>query len=572
MTNYPNRAKLHRLNYVDAISTPSREDYQSDEEYRNALIETYNTLRNTQYNYIVLDEATKVYNIAQVGKSHGQNENSLIWNDGYMKFNSDALPVDTFAVSRAPEIARTVYGTKRNISGEYASCAITAVSLASQCSGEMGYDGNENIIQVSQRPADVNSIRVEVANGSLFCCPTNSVSAKDFCATQSIKDHCYKYGNSVTLQELMSSGEIKVGDMVSIKTKSDATNTTSGYHAITIADIAYDTNGNVTHYTVHENNPRGLKTYPINSQNGYANYKVNTVSHMNDIMNEKISEETNGKSIEELEQMISSTKEATIARIESLHESETLTYNEGYQNSTRYTDNDNYAKIEAMNATMFANNFFNNKTELEFPEITDDFVLGNAPDYPTDYIEQNQPHVLGHRPKQATTESVEEQTPPPVNTNMQGLDLDAPSQELPSTVSEINIPELKVEEQTPPPVNANIQKLDLDVPSLELPSKIPEINLSELQSRFNKRVDTSSLGSKSTLERDDVATTMKDDYANAKPKFEQLNSNEIPVMEFTPASNEAQAKFELRLGSRKTPTTAPQISLQQLQLLRQNSK
>jgi len=164
----------------------------------------------------------------------------------------------------------------------------------------------------------------------------------------------------------------------------------------------------------------------------------------------------------------------------------------------------------------------------------DDFVLGNAPDYPTDYIEQNQPHVLGHPPKQATPENVEE--------------------------------------QTPPPVNANIQKLDLDVPSPEMPSKIPEISLSELQSRFNKRVDTSSLGSKSTLERDDVATTMKDDYANAKPKLEQLNSNEIPVMEFTPASNEAQAKFELRIGTRKTPTTAPQISLQQLQLLRQNSK
>ena len=519
MSAYSREAKSVRQLQLDNIKTPQRENYQSEEEYRNALIQTYNQLRNTEYNHIVLNECTKVYNIARDAKRNGEHENTQIWR-GFRNYE-----VGDSAVVRTPELGRTIYGSKQDITENYASCAITAISLCSQCSAKMGYDGAQNLFQAQKRnnPA-APFTHINIANGTFLGCANNSASARDFCATESIAPYCTKHEEKITLQELMKSGEIKPGDMISIKTKNGATNTTSGYHAITIADITYDKTGNITHYTVHENNPRGLKTYNINDTNNYANYKVNTVSHVNNMINDRVANETNNKSIEELEQMVTSTKERTSNTINSLYEAETYMYNKQYA-QTPQNDND---KVTTALLT-------SSEVKLELPEIEDDFNpnIGIAPiDIPT-----IQPEEIIQTNEVPTTENTEETITPK------------------TFETQIIKPEIK------------------DTP-LELPKEIPVINISELQNKFNQRVDAKLTTSEPSISREDVATTMKKDATNIKPLLQQLKNKEIPNTNSNQTTNDNQQILELKIDSRgKTQlTTHKTMTVQQLQSMLQNRR
>lgn len=531
MSAYSREAKSVRQLQLDNIKTPQRENYQSEEEYRNALIQTYNQLRNTEYNNIVLNECTKVYNVASDAKKNGEHENNLIWR-GYKNYE-----VGDSAVVRTPQLGRTIYGTKQDITNPYASCAITAISVCSQCSAKMGYDGEENLIQAKKRnnPSDP-FVNVHIANGTFSCCANNSASARDFCATESIAQYCTRHDEKNTLQELMLSGEIKPGDMVSIKTQRGATNTTTGYHAITIADITYDTNGNITHYTVHENNPRGLKTYDINDTNFYANYKINTVSHVNNMINDRIANETNGKSIEELEQMVASTRENTASTINSLYQAETEMYDKNYAQTPK---NDFNKAVYTRLAS--------SKVTLALPEIELNLEAKIAPiDIPPFHLEETSTDK-----KEVLEEENEESEFPTTET------LETPQETI-----------------IPPILETEIIKPEAEIISQELPQEIPEINLSELQNKFDQKVDTRLTTSKPSISREDVATTMKEDFANIQPQLQQLKNKEIPNINSSQSANDNQQRLEIKVDAREaqTPTTNKSVNLQQLKAMLQNSR
>ena len=531
MSAYSREAKSVRQLQLDNIKTPQRENYQSEEEYRNALIKTYNQLRNTEYNHIVLNECTKVYNIARDARRNGEHENTQIWR-GFRNYE-----VGDSAVVRTPELGRTIYGSKQDITGNYASCAITAISVCSQCSAKMGYDGEENLIQAKKRnnPSDP-FVNVHIANGTFSCCANNSASARDFCATESIAQYCTRHDEKNTLQELMLSGEIKPGDMVSIKTQRGATNTTTGYHAITIADITYDTNGNITHYTVHENNPRGLKTYDINDTNFYANYKINTVSHVNNMINDRIANETNGKSIEELEQMVASTRENTASTINSLYQAETEMYDKNYAQTPK---NDFNKAVYTRLAS--------SKVTLALPEIELNLEAKIAPiDIPPFHLEETSTDK-----KEVLEEENEESEFPTTET------LETPQETI-----------------IPPILETEIIKPEAEIISQELPQEIPEINLSELQNKFDQKVDTRLTTSKPSISREDVATTMKEDFANIQPQLQQLKNKEIPNINSSQSANDNQQRLEIKVDAREaqTPTTNKSVNLQQLKAMLQNSR
>lgn len=278
MTSY----RLYELEEKNPVKT--RSDFQSDEEYRTYLLDTYVSLRQTEYEHTVRNETMKVFNLASDadkkvsitinGKRSTHYDNQLVW-DGYQKYINSAKTPEERA-RREQQVADCAMGRASTIGGiclsgkpggatpsEYLHCcAVTASSVVAQVSGKMGYDGKDNLVVPAYRGARPGR-------------RNNIVAAKNIEQADSVQNHIrinpeIRYAPQKpqvrTLSDAVKSGDLNIGDSFALGPKNPNAETTG--HAMVIADIIRDENGNITAYTIQGNNPHQLMTLGINDKSG----------------------------------------------------------------------------------------------------------------------------------------------------------------------------------------------------------------------------------------------------------------------------------------------------------------
>ncbi len=291
-----------------------RGDFADEKAYREALINQYQSLRYQEYEYVVRNESNRAYNDACEGRSQGVHENQFIWNSG--------ADINLSSPSDSTKVAQTIVvdiglnpggmcrqknkDNKGRVksTGAY-SCAIEATALQSAISMNMGYDGPDNIIQVSR--------------GSAYA------GAKTMAKEVPVK--YYQEGKGRTLNQMVASGDIQVGDAVSIKSgQGKEINTNSQCHCLTIAAINRDEKGNVVSYTVEAyNNCQFVNIDVKNNAHFFGGHVVLNAVKTHDFIDDKIGEEVQNLqnlSTRDLELRVSDARKRTEQVIDELQVTE----------------------------------------------------------------------------------------------------------------------------------------------------------------------------------------------------------------------------------------------------------
>lgn len=295
-----------------------QEKFNSEEEYRTALLEQYEKLRFEEYKYTVRNETLKAYNLSCDGKKAGINPNNA-WG-GYHEYpqflRQHTEHADSAQVQQFPELcANPKYmnshknikkdGTVKSV-GAY-TCAITSTALQMQISDKMGYENNGIITDKK--------------------CYASAVSA----ATCVPKQYQLNGNGKKTLNQMIASGEIGVGDEVSIypkpnnKKKDNTVVTASGKHCITIASINRNKNGEITGFTYQANNVEAFRDVDIHDNSGQGGKLVYNAVKTHVWMEDKINEERTNlsqKSTEELAAEVSVARQRTSDLIDNLQKTE----------------------------------------------------------------------------------------------------------------------------------------------------------------------------------------------------------------------------------------------------------
>lgn len=308
-----------------------REDYPSDDAYREALVKQYQAMRAQEYNYVVQNESMKAFNVSYGSnqKKRSRCENQQSWN-GYPQTRADSC------FTRTQEIAEKSDG---HVPGENC-CAISATSLTAQISGKMGYDGKDNLIKPKSR----------VVNGGVG--PNNNPGAAKYLnKLDSIPKDCrINYNDETrapTLNEAIKKGIIKVGDEFSIKTGEARGNITTGCHAMVLADVQYAADGKtVVGYTLQGNNPPTLKQVDASAPDYYGSRKLVCVTQTNDWVKAQDAKKINGMSAEQLQEEIAATRQRISSTIDEIQATETeYVQNKRYAQPTpNIGRNDGYGK------------------------------------------------------------------------------------------------------------------------------------------------------------------------------------------------------------------------------------
>ena len=314
----------------DAEMLVSPVDKDNEEFYRQALLAEYQRQREYfQYPLIVQNEAQKVYALAQDGEKAGTGENRGVWTA--YRGTSVASQASQCAIARVPELT--------DLKGSNNCCAITASALQAEISAQMGYDGANNLVQKITKvtPSDPKSL-----TSALYVCSSTTADAQ----------YVHK-GNRKTLNQLIASGDIKVGDAVSLR-RGPTTKESSGCHAVTVADVQYNSKGEPISYTLHSNNGKHYETVSVSSKGHWAgSLPVEEYLSSQDYWFDKIKEETNELaklSTEELEKRVAETQARTYQIIDDLHQTEIYALNHNYSKNISDTYMNDLALNDAWHA------------------------------------------------------------------------------------------------------------------------------------------------------------------------------------------------------------------------------
>ena len=306
----------------DDLATYNRElkpeNFNSDDEYRTALLDQYEKLRREEYNYTVRNETLKAYNLSCDGRKAGINPNNA-WG-GYHEYpqflkqhteHADSAQVQQFPeLCPNPKYMNTHKNVKRDGSvksvGAY-TCAVTSTALQMQICDKMGYEDNSIII---------NKKSYASAEGAATCVPEQYQINGD---------------GKKTLNQMILSGEIGVGDEVSIypkpnnKKKDNTVVTASGKHCITIAAVNRNKSGEIIGFTYQANNVEAFRDVDIHDNNGQGGKLVYNAVKTHVWMEDKINEERTNlsqKTTEELAAEVSATRQRTGDLIDNLQKTE----------------------------------------------------------------------------------------------------------------------------------------------------------------------------------------------------------------------------------------------------------
>lgn len=315
-----------------------KEDFTSEEEYRKALLKTYEGLRAKEYEFTVQNECTKVYNLARDAKAAGVSENAGVWNGYHGYINAPKISeeekqrrqeqVQNCAIARAPQMGKKCLGMS-NFQGN--SCAITAASLTAEISARMGYDGNDNLMISKFRGAKPSLQNNLVAAQGVARC--DSIPQKYQITPKPVKQSSQKTAQKPTLNQMIANGTLGVGDAFSVPTGRGATNTSTGYHAMTIASVEKDEKGKVVGYTLQTNNSAHFSYHSIKETKSFGGQPVYNAVNTSNWMQDKIKQESQNLqnlSTAEIEAKIAATRQNTLITIAELEQTETYNATKGY--------------------------------------------------------------------------------------------------------------------------------------------------------------------------------------------------------------------------------------------------
>ena len=311
----------------DPVFNEQLNNMRNEQAYQDLLLSEYYRQRELQYYLIVQNETQKVYNLSEAGRSLGFTENQGVWN-GYERCPSLQAQVSNCAVSRIPSIGHTI---NPSFTSGTACCAITSTAIQAQICGAMGYDGKDNIIQ----PKKWEPLAL----------------ATEQCYHTKISEKYAHDGDNKPLNQLIKEGKIGIGDEVSIC----SSDSDSGGHAITIADIQYDSNGTPKSYTYHSNNNRHFATMDISSKSWPGGERVlnylNTEKYWQDVRNNEYLQlacdiSTGKISTEELEKKVQDTANRTKEIINDTRNTELYAAQHGYDNHITNSYKEELAQYE----------------------------------------------------------------------------------------------------------------------------------------------------------------------------------------------------------------------------------
>lgn len=322
-----------------------QEDFASEAEYREALLKNYQTLRQEEYQLTVRNECMKVYNLAKDGRSQGISENIGVWN-GYRSYiNAPRLStaekerrkqqVQDCAISRAPQMGSIcMNGTAKSFISSNNSCAITAAAITAQVSAKMGYDGDDNLMQAKYRGQNPSFRNNLVAAQGVADCDSipDQYKKKIEPIAKTNTQSKRKTTHTPTLNELIANGSIGVRDAFAVRT-GGGSNTSTGYHALTLAAVEKDENGKITSYTLQANNGCRFSSHKMNEASYFSNKTVYNVANTHAWMEDKIKAE-----VQTLEHLSTAEIEAKLAeqKHKTLELADDLQKTESYAASKKY--------------------------------------------------------------------------------------------------------------------------------------------------------------------------------------------------------------------------------------------
>lgn len=313
----------HRLYEVESITQKIKpENFATEEEYRTALLDGYQKLREKEYETTVKDECLKVYNINLDGKKRGISNNVGTCTGYQQAPELNKLVADSALIKSQENASMCLYGNLRPLTiTNLNSCALTAASICQKVSNEMDYANDQNLMQVKYRGAKPGlKGNILAAQGLAHSVPS---------------EYSFTPKTRVSTRELIANGTLNAGDTICVPTGRGATNTSTGYHAMTIADVQKDENGNVTGYIMQGSNNNQFSYYSINDKNPklMTNRPLYNAVICHQWIQDKITEEIdNLKNLPtaELEQTLAKTKERTVESIKQLQETEKYNFEKGY--------------------------------------------------------------------------------------------------------------------------------------------------------------------------------------------------------------------------------------------------
>ena len=311
-------ARMSSLN--NDYSPLSRDDYLSDEAYREALVGQYNMCREQKFQYTVENEAMKAYNVAfgENKKAGVSVQNRRAWG-GY----SETRIERDSCYREIPNLASAINGSPlvEDFNGE--CCAISSTSYTQCISDRMGYQGRNNLIVGKSRWINGDVGRENNGFSANWIHYMDSIPPQYTSATEgSVRPGGHMIGD-MTLNEAVSQGIIDPGDEFSIRISAESEDrVTSGCHAMFLVSVDKDSAGNVVSYTLGGNNPPTLEVIDPNNNDSKINGKINfgsrsvvSVVHTADWVREQDARHVENMSIEELEAAVSSEMSDTRALI-----------------------------------------------------------------------------------------------------------------------------------------------------------------------------------------------------------------------------------------------------------------
>lgn len=362
------------------VPVKTRADFASDAAYKEYLLDSYVSLRQQEYNYMVQNETMKVYNLAcdadtKVRFDDSHHDNLLVW-DGYQKYIDAAKTpeerkrreqqVADCAMSRVPQMGGMCISNKLNPvtpNKGLHCCAITASAEVAQISGKMGYDGAENLVIAKYR-GDRPGRRNNMA-GARYIADQDSVQ-NQIQHNPNIRFQPDNNGRPLTLNEAVRTGKLKVGDSFALAPKNPNSETTG--HAMVVADIIRDDKGNITHYTIQGNNPHELLTYGINDLSSRAGRLVTAGVGTNAFVEGKFvaeRQDLSKLSVEELEAKVVEQRGKTEQVIADLGSTEKFNIEHGFYtlpSSKGFTDK--YVKMHQVATSYKTTAYSDVRTEL----------------------------------------------------------------------------------------------------------------------------------------------------------------------------------------------------------------
>jgi len=310
----------YRINQLEQEFKPIDREGMSDEEYQKALQTQYISLRQKEFEDAYRAQGYDMYNysrsctIAECKQMLFQNDRikadrldkeiEVRGEDFSVKSDSTWRAHRDSVVYSAPVVVKgslRELGIETNSKETYAHCAQTAACIATA------------VCKTMDLPDVTDGAEVCLAAGinGGKCHNERYVSKVKGGIQGGLYSNIDCYNQRKTLGEMVASGDIKAGTIIS----EYSGNTGSKMHTLSVIDVQKNEQGTIS-YTVMDNNGGDWRTRIRQCTVGGTdpisigcNKKIVTYTSINSWANNQFSEETKGKSIEELEAMIAKEKE-----------------------------------------------------------------------------------------------------------------------------------------------------------------------------------------------------------------------------------------------------------------------